>query len=76
MLLASSHPYNGFTIKGLGLQIPVWPMDLPSHLYVRLDTTVDGRVAVRRGRVVRVLGDVGRRLALAGHNPSHERVHS
>ena len=47
-------------------------MDLSSHLFLRLDTTVDGRVAVRRGQVVRVVGDVGCRLALAGQSPSHE----
>ena len=66
--------HNHFSIKGLGPRIPVWPMDLSSHLCVRLDTTVDGRVAVRRGRVVRVVGDVGCHLALAGQSPSHERV--
>ena len=73
MFFASSHPHNDFSIKGLGPRIPVWPMDLSSHLCVRLDTTVDGRVAVRRGRVVRVVGDVGCRLALAGQSPSQER---
>ena len=74
VFLASSHPHNDFSIKGLGPRIAVWPMDLASHLCVRLDTTVDGRVAVRRGRVVRVVGDIGCRLALAGQSPSHERV--
>ena len=44
MLLASSHPRNDFSIKGLGPRIPVWPMDLSSHFCVRLDTTVDGRL--------------------------------
>ena len=73
MLLVSSHPHNDFSIKGLGPRIPVWPMDLSSHLCARLDTTVDGRVAIRRGRVVRVVGEVGCRLALVGQSPSHER---
>ena len=44
--------------------------DLPN---VRLDMTVDGQVAIRRGRVIRVVGDVGCRLALEGQSPSHER---
>ena len=74
MFLASSRPHNDFSIKGMGPRIPVWPMDLSSRLCVRLDTTVDGRVAVRRGGVIRVVGDVGCRLALAGQRPSHERV--
>ena len=72
LFLASSHHHNDFSIKGLGPRIPVWPMDLSSHLCVHLDTTVDRRVAVRRGRVVRVVGDVRCRLALAGQSPSHE----
>ena len=66
MFLASSHPHNDFSINGLGPRILVWPMDLSSYLCVRLDTTVDGRIAVRRGRIVRVVGDVGCRLAIAG----------
>ena len=74
MFLASSHPHNDISIKGLGPQIPVWPMDLSSHLCVSLDTTVDGWVVVRRGRVIIVVGHVGCRLALAGQSPSHERV--
>ena len=73
MFLASSHPHNYLSIQGLGPRIPVWPMDLSSHLCVRLDTTVDGRVVVRRGRVVRVVGDIGCRLPHVGQSPRLDR---
>jgi hypothetical protein len=33
---------------------------------------VDGRVAIRRGRVLRVVVDVGRRLSLVGQSPCLE----
>jgi hypothetical protein len=33
---------------------------------------VDARVGVRLRRVLRVVGDVGRRLALVGHSICHE----
>ena len=74
MFLASSHPHNDFSIKGMGPQIPVWPMGLLSHLCVRLETAMDGRIAVRLERVVQVVGDAGCRFALASHSPSHEAI--
>ena len=56
-------------------RIPLWPVDLPSRLRVHIDPTVDGGIAVRLGRVVRVVGGRGSgRLALVRQGPSHELV--
>ena len=68
MLLASSHPHDDFSIKILGARIVLWPMDRPCHRCVLTEAAVDGRIAVHRGRVLRVVVDVGRRLALVGHS--------
>jgi hypothetical protein len=37
-----------------------------------MKAAVDGRVAIRLGPVIWVLGDVGRRLALVGHSIGRE----
>ena len=75
MLLSLSHPHDHLSIKQRTARIPLWPMDLPSHLCVHIDAAVDGGIAVRLGRVVRVVGGLGRRrLALVGQGPSHELV--
>ena len=68
MLLASSHPHDVFSIKVLGARIILWPMDLPCHRCVLTEEVVDGRIAVRLGPVLRVVVDVGRRLALVGYS--------
>ena len=68
MLLASSHPHDDFSIKVLGAQIVLWPMDLPCHRCVLTEAVVDGHIAVRLGPVLWVVADAGRRLALVGHS--------
>ena len=72
MLLASSRPHDHFSIKVMGARIVLWATDLPCHRCVSFETAVDGLVAVRRGRVLRVVGDVGRRLPLVGQSICHE----
>jgi hypothetical protein len=41
-------------------------MDLMCHDGVVMKVAVDGGIVVRLGPVIRVVGDVGRRLALMG----------
>jgi hypothetical protein len=43
-------------------------MDLLRHGGVVMKAAVDSRFAVRLGPVIRVVGDIGRRLALMGHS--------
>jgi len=69
MLLASFHPQDDFSIKGLGARIILWPMDLPCHRCVLIEAAVDGRIVARRGRVLWIVVDVGRRLTLVGQSP-------
>ena len=71
MLLPSSHPHDDLYVKVMGTRIPVGPMDLPSRLCVHIDAGMDGGIGVRRGRIVRVVGDLGR-LTLVSQSPSHE----
>jgi hypothetical protein len=47
-------------------------MDLLCHSGVLMNVSLDGGVAIRLGPVIRVVGDVGRLLALVGHNISRE----
>jgi hypothetical protein len=47
-------------------------MDLLCHDGVLMKATVDGGVAIRHRPVIRVVGDVGRRLALVGHSIRRE----
>ena len=68
MLLASSYPRDDFSIMGLRARIKLWPMDLPCHQGVVTEAAVDGRVAVRFGRVLRVVGDIGCSLSLVGQS--------
>jgi hypothetical protein len=70
MSLASSDPHEDISIDVLGPRIVIWPMDLLCHGGVLMKATVDGGVAMRLGPVIRVVGNVGRRLALVGHNIS------
>ena len=75
MLLSLSYPHDHLSIKRRTGRIPLWPMDLPSHLRVHIDPTADGGIAVRLGRVVRVVGGLGRKhLTLVGQRPSHELI--
>jgi len=71
MLLPSSHPHDDLSVKVMGTRIPVGPMDLPSRLCVHIDVGMDGGIGVRRGRIVRVVRDLGR-LALVSQSLSHE----
>ena len=72
MLLATSHPHDDLSVKVMGARIVLWPMDRPCHLSILTETAMDGRVAVCRRRVIRVVGDVGFCLALVGHGICHE----
>jgi hypothetical protein len=47
-------------------------MDLLCHGSVVMKAAVDGGVVVHLGPVIRVVGDVGRRLALMGHSIGRE----
>jgi hypothetical protein len=68
MSLASSSPHEDIAVDLLGPWIVFWAMDLLRHGGVFMKATVDGGVVVRLGPVIRVVGDVGRRLALMGHS--------
>jgi hypothetical protein len=72
MSLASSDPHEHIEVDLLGPWIVFWTMDLLRHGGVVMKVAVDGRVAVRLGPVIRVVGDVGRRLALMGHSIGQE----
>jgi hypothetical protein len=50
----------------------VWAMDLLRHGGVVMKAVVDGGVGVGLEPVIRVVGDVGRRLALMGHSIGRE----
>ena len=58
MLLASSRPHDDFSINGL--------MNFLCHRGVPTEAAVDACVAVRFGRILRVEGDIGRRLPFVG----------
>jgi hypothetical protein len=47
-------------------------MNLLCHGGVLMKVVVDGGVTIHLGPVIRVVGDVGRRLALVGHSISRE----
>jgi hypothetical protein len=47
-------------------------MDLLRHGGVVMKTAVDGGVGVGLGPVIRIVGDVGRRLALMAHSIGRE----
>ena len=73
MPLASSDPHEDISVDVLGPRIVIWPMDLLGHCGVLTESAVDGGVGVRLGPVIRVVGDVGRRLPLVGHGICRER---
>ena len=72
MSLASSDPHEDISIDVLGPRIVIWPMDLLGHGGVITEAAVDGGVGVRLEPIIRVVGDVERRLALVGHSISQE----
>ena len=73
MSLASSDPHEHIGVARLGARIIVWAMDLLRHGGVVMEAAVDGGVGVGLGPVIRVVGDVGRRLPLVGHGICRER---
>jgi hypothetical protein len=70
MPLSSSDTHEVIFVDVLGPWIVIWPMDLLCHGSVLMKVVVDGEVAIRLGPVIRVVGDIGRRLALVGHSIS------
>jgi hypothetical protein len=72
MSLASSDPHEHIGVDLLGAQIIFWAMDLLRHGGVVMKAAVDDRVGVGLGPVIRVVGDVGRCLALMGHSIGRE----
>jgi hypothetical protein len=72
MSLASSDPHEHIRVDLLGARIIFWAMDLLRHGSVVMKAAVDGGVAIGLGPVIRVVGDVGRHLALMGHSIGRE----
>ena len=72
MSLASSDPHEHLGVDRLGARIIVWAMDLLRHGGVVMEAVVDGGVGVGLGPVIRVVGDIGHRLALVGHSIGRE----
>jgi hypothetical protein len=72
MSLASSDPHEHIGVDLLGARIIFWAMDLLRHGGVVMKAGVDDGVAVGLGPVIRVVGDVGRRLGLMGHSVGRE----
>ena len=72
MSLSSSDPHEDIGVDLLGPRIVFWRMDLLCHSGVVMKVVVDDEVVVRLGLVIQVIGDVGRRLALVGHNIGRE----
>jgi len=68
MPLTSPDPHDDFSVKVLGGRIKIWPMDLPCHRCILTEAAVDGRIAVCLWPVLRVVVDVGSRLALVGQS--------
>jgi hypothetical protein len=72
MSLASSDPHEHIGVDRLGAWIIIWAMDLLRHGGVVMKAAVDGGVGVGLRPVIRVVGDVRRRLALMGHSIGRE----
>jgi hypothetical protein len=68
MSLASFDPHEDIRVDLLDPWIVFWAMDLLCHDSVVMKAAVDGGVVVHLGPVIRVVGDVGCRLALMGHS--------
>jgi hypothetical protein len=72
MPLASSDPHEDISIDVLDPRNVIWHMNLLCHGSVLIEAAIDGGVAIRHGPDFRVVGDVGRRLALMGHSIRRE----
>jgi hypothetical protein len=72
MSLASSDPHEDIGVDLLGPWIVLWAMDLLCHGGVVMKAAVDDRVVVRLRPIIRVVCDLGRRLALMGHSIGRE----
>jgi hypothetical protein len=72
MSLASFDPHEHIRVDLLGAWIIFWAMDLLRHGGVVMKAAVDGEVGVGLRPVIRVVGDVGRRLALMDHSIGQE----
>jgi hypothetical protein len=72
MSLASSDPHEDIRVDLLGPRIVFWAMDLMCHGDVVMKAVVDNGVVICLGPIIRVVGDVGRRLALMGHSIGRE----
>jgi hypothetical protein len=72
MSLASFDPHEHIGVDLLGARIIFWAMDLLRHGGVVMKAAIDGGVAVGLGLVIWVVGDIGCRLALMGHNIGRE----
>jgi hypothetical protein len=72
MSLASSDPHEHIGVDLLGARIIFWAMDLLRHGGVVMKATIDDGVGVGLGPVIRVVGDIGRCLALMSHSISRE----
>jgi hypothetical protein len=72
MSLASSDPHENIGVDLLGARIILWAMDLLCHGDVVMKAAVDDGAVIRLGPAIRVVGDVGRRLALMGHSIGRE----
>jgi hypothetical protein len=72
MSLASCDSHDDISVDVLSPRIIIWPMNLLCHGGVLMKVVVDGGVTIHLGPVIRVVGDVGRRLALVGHSISRE----
>jgi hypothetical protein len=72
MSLASSDPHEHIEVDLLGARIIFWAMYLLRHGSVVMKAAVDGGVSVGLGPVIRVVGDVRRRLVLMSHSIGRE----
>jgi predicted fused transcriptional regulator/phosphomethylpyrimidine kinase len=72
MSLASFDPQEHNEVDRLGARIIIWAMDLLRHGGVVMKAVVDSGVGVGLEPVIRVVGDVGRRLALMSHSIGRE----
>jgi hypothetical protein len=70
--LASSDRHGDTSVDVLGPRIVIWPMNLLCHGSILTEVAIDGRVSIRLGPVLRIVGDVGRRLTLVGHSIHRE----
>jgi hypothetical protein len=72
MSLASSDPHEDIGVDLLDPRIVFWAMDLVCHDGVVMKAVVDCGVDVCLKPVIRVVGDIGCRLALIGHSIGRE----